>query len=86
MVGWGRKSHLGPAEIASFSSLDFSRSNKHDTCCIGWIFLRFVFMNHCCVRFSLLENYKKAFPCLLPAATQVIISTNIFIYLKYYTA
>ena len=26
-----RKSHLGPAEIASFSSQDFSRNNKHDT-------------------------------------------------------
>ena len=31
VVGWGRKSYLGPAEIASFSSRDFSRSNKHDT-------------------------------------------------------
>ena len=30
---WGgsRKSYLGPAEIASFSSQDFSRSYKHDT-------------------------------------------------------
>ena len=28
-MGWYRKSHLEPAEIASFSSLDFSRSNKH---------------------------------------------------------
>ena len=24
VVGWGRKSYLGPAEIASFSSLDLS--------------------------------------------------------------
>ena len=24
-------SYLGPAEVASFSSWDFSRSNKHDT-------------------------------------------------------
>ena len=31
LVGWGRKSYLGPAKIASFSSRDFSRSNKHDT-------------------------------------------------------
>ena len=30
--GWGRKSSLGPAETASFSSRDFSRSNKHDSC------------------------------------------------------
>ena len=50
VVGWGRKSYLGPAEIASFSSRDFSRSNKHEICCIDWIFLRFIFMNHCCFR------------------------------------
>ena len=31
VVGWVRKSYLGPAEIASFSSRDFSRSYKHDT-------------------------------------------------------
>ena len=31
VVGWGRKYYLGPAEIASFSSRDFSQSNKHDT-------------------------------------------------------
>ena len=31
MVKQGRKSYLGPVEIASFSSQDFSRSNKHDT-------------------------------------------------------
>ena len=30
VVGWGRKSYLGPAEIASFSSQDFIRINKHD--------------------------------------------------------
>ena len=29
-VGVGQKSYLGPAEIVSFSSQDFSRSNKHD--------------------------------------------------------
>ena len=28
--GWGRKSYLGPAEIASFSSRYFSQSNKYD--------------------------------------------------------
>ena len=27
----GQKSYLGPAEIASFSRRDFSRSYKHDT-------------------------------------------------------
>ena len=31
VVGWGRKSYLGPAEITYFSSRDFSRSNKHHT-------------------------------------------------------
>ena len=31
VVEWGRKSYLGPAEIASFSSRDFSWRNKHGT-------------------------------------------------------
>ena len=31
VVGWGRNSYLGPAEIASFSSWDLSRRNKHDS-------------------------------------------------------
>ena len=31
VVGWGRKSHLRPAEISSFSSRDLSRRNKHDS-------------------------------------------------------
>ena len=31
VVGWGQKSYLGPAEIASFSSQDYSWSCKHDT-------------------------------------------------------
>ena len=31
VVGWGRKSYLGPAEISSFSSRDLSRRNKHDS-------------------------------------------------------
>ena len=30
-VGWGRKSYLGPAEFASFSSRDLSWRNKHDS-------------------------------------------------------
>ena len=30
IVGWGIKSYLGPAEIASFSCRDLSRRNKHD--------------------------------------------------------
>ena len=53
MVGWCRKSFIGSAEIASFSTRDFSRSNKHDTliCCIYWIFLRFILMSHSYYRF-----------------------------------
>ena len=31
VVGLGRKFYLGPAEIESFSSQDFSESNAHDT-------------------------------------------------------
>ena len=31
VVGCCRKPHIRPVEIASFSSQDFSRSNKHDT-------------------------------------------------------
>ena len=31
MLGWGKKSYLGPVEIALFSSWGFSRSNKHNT-------------------------------------------------------
>ena len=31
VVGWCRKSYLGPAEISSFSSRDLSRRNKHDS-------------------------------------------------------
>ena len=45
-MGLGRKFDLGPAEIASFISRDFSRSNKHDICCIvvsiGYFFLLFL--------------------------------------------
>ena len=54
-VGW--KSYLGPAETTSFSSGDSSRSNKHDT---FWHVLStgyfYVFMDHCCFRFSSLRN------------------------------
>ena len=30
-MGWGKKSYLGPAEIASFSSWDFSQNNNSTT-------------------------------------------------------
>ena len=60
VAGWVRKSYWGPAEIASFSSRDFRRRNKHDTFWhIDWIFLLYIFMNHCCFRFSSLGNLEK---------------------------
>ena len=31
VVGWGRKSYLGPAEFASFSSRDLNRRIKYDS-------------------------------------------------------
>ena len=31
VVGWGKKSYLGSAEISSFSSQDLSWRNKHDS-------------------------------------------------------
>ena len=31
VVGWGRKSYLGPAEMSSFSSRDLYQRNKHDS-------------------------------------------------------
>ena len=65
--GVGQKSPLRPAEIPSFSSWDFSKSNMHDTltCCINWIFLRFVFMKHCCFRLPSLVNLLKLSPPLV---------------------
>ena len=56
-MGWCRSSFIGPAEVASFSTRDFSRSNKHDTltCSIDWIFLRFILMSHSYYRFSSLR-------------------------------
>ena len=59
VVVWGKKkSYLGPAEITSFSDRNFSRGHIL-TCCINWIFLRFIFKNHCCFRILSLENSKK---------------------------
>ena len=57
VMGWCRSSFIGPAEVASFSTRDFSRSSKHDTltCSIDWIFLRFILMSHSYYRFSSLR-------------------------------
>ena len=61
VVGWGKKSYLGPAEIASFSSRDFSRRNKHDSFWLvasaGYFYILFlwaIFVLH----FLLLEIHK----------------------------
>ena len=60
-MGWGRKSYLGPAEIASFSSRDFSGCNKHDSFWLvasaGYFYILFlcaIFVSH----FLLLEIHK----------------------------
>ena len=46
VVGYARKSYLGPAEIASFSICGFSQSNKHNTFCIvvltGYFYVLFL--------------------------------------------
>ena len=43
MVDWVRKSYLGLAEMASFSSRDFSRSNKHDTMHSDMLYRLYIF-------------------------------------------
>ena len=48
VMGWGRKSYLDPAEIASISRRD----------CIDWIFLRFIFMTIAVSDLCPLEFYK----------------------------
>ena len=62
-----RKFYIGPVEIASFSKRDFSRSNSMTqsnhgfhglTCCIDWIFLRFILWTIAVTDFRLLEIYK----------------------------
>ena len=89
VVGWGRKSYFGPAEISSFSSWDLCRRNKHDSL---WIFLHFIFMSHYCFRSSSLGIHKYldlplSSIILQPTAKQITISINKFICfccLKYY--
>ena len=59
--GWGRKSYLGEAEIASFASRDFSRSNKFDTfwhvVTTGYFYVLFLW-TIAVSDFCLLEIYK----------------------------
>ena len=59
VVGWGRKSYLGPADMASFSCRELSWSNKHNTfwhvASPGYFYV-FIFMSHCCFKFSSLRS------------------------------
>ena len=45
-LGWDRKSYLGPAEMASFSSQDLSRQNQHDSFWLvvstGYLYISFL--------------------------------------------
>ena len=73
VVGWSRKSYLGPVKIVSFSSRDFSQSNKHDTFSLvgstGYFYVLFLW-TIAVPDFRLLEIIKtKAFPYLLPIIT-----------------
>ena len=49
VVGWGRKFYLRPAKIASFSSRDLSRRNKHDSFWLalstGYFYILFLWAN-----------------------------------------
>ena len=85
-----RKSHLGPAEIASFSSQDFSRNNKHDT---FWHVSTGYFYVLWAIAFQIFVPWKfitaLTFPYLLSllqsTPTQITISIKIIIYFKNYT-
>ena len=98
VVGWGRKSYLGPAEI-SFSSRDLNRRNKHD---LFWLvastgYFCILFLWAIVVSdFLPLEIHKHL---VLPLSSitftansqadnhfyKYTISINLFIYFKYYT-
>ena len=87
-MGCGRKSYLGPAEIASFSSRDFSRSSKHG---IFWHApsTGYFYVLLLCFRFLSLGNLQKLRLSLRlsvsqSTATQITTSTNRFTCSKYY--
>ena len=95
VVVWDKKSYLGPANITSFSSWDFSQSYKHD---IFWhvvltgYFSVLFFWDIAVSDFHPLEIYKKLKPFLFfyyfysqHPAIQITISVNIFICFRYYT-
>ena len=62
VVGWGKESNLGPAEIASFSRRYFRRSNKHGPFwCVtstGYFYVLFLW-NIGVSGFRPLESYRK---------------------------
>ena len=85
-----RKSHLGPAEIASFSSQDFSRDNKHDTfwhVSTGYFYILWAIAFQIFVPWKFIRTL--TFPYLLSLLqsifTQITISINIIICFKNYT-
>ena len=92
---WVRNSYLRPTEVASFSSRDFSQSNKHDTSHSGMLYrlkiFTFYFYEPLLFKISFPWKFIKtwAFPCLLPLLqstdTQIIFSINTFTCFKYYT-
>ena len=73
VVGWGRNSHLGSAEIASFSSRDFSQSNKHDA------FWPVVSTGYFCVLFLWTIAISDFCPLGICKNLDLPLSTNIFI-------
>ena len=88
-----RKSYLGPAEIMSFSSRDFSLSNNHYTFRHVYRLDTFTFYFAEPLLLQIFFSWKfiktQDFLCLLPllrsTATQITISTNMFLSFKYYT-
>ena len=74
IVGWGRKSYLGPAEISSFSRFYFYEPSLFQ------IFFPWKFIN--------IKSFPCLVSLLQPTAKQITISINIFICFccfKYYT-
>ena len=91
VLGCCRKSYLRPAETVSFSRLDFSQNNKHDTfwhvASTGYFFVLLLW-DIAVSDFRPLEICKmQALHCLLSlllsTATQITIPINIFICFKY---
>ena len=82
-MGRGRKSYFWPTKITSFSSLDSSRSNKHDTfwhVVLTRYFHVLILWAIAVLDFRPLEIYKNyAFPCLLSLLQSTVIQTTIYL-------